>query len=115
MIADIKCETGVESGRDRNIYYESDSGVENDDGIAGNLYNMFKQGDHTEVQFAVSSGDGSEITFSAHKLILSLWSPYFEDMFSTSDTKMDKSITIKDVNPVAFEGMLRFMYAFSLL
>ncbi|GIX84912.1 BTB domain-containing protein, partial [Caerostris darwini] len=67
----------------------------------------------TDVTFSVKRGDGC-IEFSAHKLILSMWSPVFADMCYIPEKNAKSNFPINDVSPVTFEAMLKFMYGSSL-
>ncbi|GFY69502.1 BTB domain-containing protein [Trichonephila inaurata madagascariensis] len=70
----------------------------------------WQDGVSTDISFAVKCGDGN-IDFSAHKLILSIWSPVFADMCYHGNVGDKKVIYIEDVSPTIFETMLKFMYS----
>ncbi|CAL1269888.1 unnamed protein product [Larinioides sclopetarius] len=63
----------------------------------------------TDILFQVKCGDGW-IDFSAHKLILSMWSPVLADMCDKTCMKSDDTIIVEDVSPMTFDTMLKFMY-----
>ncbi|XP_055950071.1 BTB/POZ domain-containing protein 2-like isoform X2 [Argiope bruennichi] len=64
---------------------------------------------HTDVSFSVKCGDGW-MDYSAHKLILSMWSPVFADMCYKPRNESDGPIRIEDISPSTFDAMLKFMY-----
>ncbi|GBL88052.1 hypothetical protein AVEN_133709-1 [Araneus ventricosus] len=64
---------------------------------------------YTDVSLSVKCGDGW-IDFSAHKLILSMWSPVLADMCYKPCKESDDTIRIENVSPTTFEAMLSFMY-----
>ncbi|KFM75960.1 BTB/POZ domain-containing protein 6, partial [Stegodyphus mimosarum] len=70
---------------------------------------LWKANLYTDVHFTVK-GNFGEKNYFAHRLVLSIFSPFFADKFCNPDVKIDNTIKIPDVSPTAFEAMLRFMY-----
>ncbi|CAL1286160.1 unnamed protein product [Larinioides sclopetarius] len=64
---------------------------------------------NTDILFRVKCGDGW-IDFSAHKLILSMWSPVLADMCYKTCKESDDTIIVEDILPTTFDAMLKFMY-----
>lgn len=60
----------------------------------------------TDVHFTVINGQ-NEASFSAHKMVLAIWSSYFAEEFYGSSEKVNNLIKLLDVNPEAFEVMLK--------
>ncbi|GIY73891.1 BTB domain-containing protein [Caerostris darwini] len=78
------------------------------------VFSLFQKNKiETDVTFSVKCGDGC-IEFSAHKLILSMWSPVFADMCYIPEKNAKSNFPINDVSPATFEAMLKFMYGSSL-
>ncbi|GFU26366.1 twitchin [Trichonephila clavipes] len=64
---------------------------------------------YTDVEFNIYD-ETNCFTLYAHKLILSLWSPYFADQFSSQYANDNFKITVTDISPQVFKVMLKFMY-----
>ena len=80
-----------------------------DMGFATFFKYLYEQRLNTDVDFDLLGPDG-HVTFSAHKMILSLWSPYFADKFYHEKKNVNNVVNIlqyTNVNPEAFEAMLR--------
>ncbi|KAK3122196.1 hypothetical protein QOZ80_8BG0666300 [Eleusine coracana subsp. coracana] len=55
-------------------------------------------------------------TFPAHRSVLAAWSPVFKaELFGSMADAATTTITVQDMDPAAFEAMLRFMYTDALL
>lgn len=84
-----------------------------DAGITTFFWGLYQNREYTDVEFDLLGPEGP-VNFEAHKIVLSIWSPYFSDHFYTGNEmrKRNTSTTLQfsDVNPEAFEAMLRFMY-----
>ncbi|KAF8771077.1 TD and POZ domain-containing protein 4 [Argiope bruennichi] len=53
-------------------------------------------------------------TFRAHKLILSLWSPVFNDLFANMEHKINDCVQIKDLDAETMRRFLLFLYSDNL-
>ncbi|GFQ89278.1 BTB domain-containing protein [Trichonephila clavata] len=96
-----------DSGLQSSLSCQDDCSLEE---ISDLLMRDWQDGVSTDISFAVKCGDGN-IDFSAHKLILSIWSPVFADMCYDNYIGNKKVIYIEDVSPNIFETMLKFMYS----
>ncbi|CAH2988448.1 unnamed protein product [Chilo suppressalis] len=63
----------------------------------------------SDCSFLVGS-DSNRITIKAHKLVLACASPVFEAMFYGGMAEKDGPVEILDVEPEAFETLLRYIY-----
>ncbi|CAL1269924.1 unnamed protein product [Larinioides sclopetarius] len=66
----------------------------------------------TDISLQVKCDDGF-INFSAHKFILSMWSPVLADMCYKTCKESNDTVIVKDVSPTTFDAMLKFMYGSS--
>lgn len=73
---------------------------------------LFDSEEFSDVTFLVGPDEEKAWRFPAHKLILSISSPVFQTMFesSLSEAKLHPEVRITDVEPVAFENLLRYIY-----
>jgi len=81
--------------------------VPDDPGMETFLWYIYRENIFTDVVFELETPDGPE-TFSAHKMVLAMWSPKFEDMFYREEEK--NLVCLKDVKSQAFQDLLKFMY-----
>ena len=70
------------------------------------FYNLQKDGQMVDVTIAA----GGKI-FKAHKLILSVCSPYFQKIFLDYPTTQHPILFMTDVNHNHMSGLLDFMYS----
>ncbi|GIY57140.1 BTB domain-containing protein [Caerostris extrusa] len=79
------------------------------------VFSLFQKNKiETDVTFSVKCGDRCT-EFSAHKLILSMWSPVFADMCYIPEKNAKFNFPINEVSPDTFEAMLKFMYGSSFV
>lgn len=73
---------------------------------------LFNSEDFSDVVFLVGS-DGSFWRYPAHKFILSLASPVFRTMLASSlkEGQAGAQVQVTDVQPAAFENVMRYIYA----
>ncbi|XP_055349998.1 BTB/POZ domain-containing protein 6-B-like isoform X2 [Paramacrobiotus metropolitanus] len=93
----------------------SSSGAAKHRGAVSKIINCIENSlvcpDMSDVQFAVGRDYGEEKHFSAHKIILSVRSDVFHQMFyGTLPEKCTAPIDIPDILPDAFANMLSYMY-----
>ncbi|XP_058827401.1 broad-complex core protein isoforms 1/2/3/4/5-like isoform X2 [Topomyia yanbarensis] len=74
------------------------------DNIASGFQNLYDRGDLVDVTIAC---DGKLL--KAHKIVLAICSPYFQDMFMTNPCK-HPIIVLKDVSVTVMQELLQFMY-----
>ncbi|XP_058444213.1 protein bric-a-brac 2-like [Malaya genurostris] len=74
------------------------------DNIASGFQNLYDRGDLVDVTIAC---DGKLL--KAHKIVLAICSPYFQDMFMTNPCK-HPIIVLKDVSVNVMQELLQFMY-----
>ncbi|KAL1476000.1 hypothetical protein MTO96_036854 [Rhipicephalus appendiculatus] len=76
------------------------------------LYNCLESGDLADVEFSVEClhFPGEEATFKAHKMIMAVQNDVFRAMFYGNFAKEDR-ITITDLHPEGFRGLLRYFYS----
>uniref|UniRef100_T1JC60 BTB domain-containing protein n=1 Tax=Strigamia maritima TaxID=126957 RepID=T1JC60_STRMM len=73
---------------------------------------LFDNEEFSDVTFLVGPDEEKSWRFPAHKLILSISSPVFEVMFTSGLLEANKhpEIPVTDVDPTAFENLLRYIY-----
>lgn len=74
------------------------------DNIASGFQNLYDRGDLVDVTIAC---DGKLL--KAHKIVLAICSPYFQEMFMTNPCK-HPIIVLKDVSVTVMQELLQFMY-----
>ncbi|XP_024317547.1 BTB/POZ and MATH domain-containing protein 1-like isoform X2 [Brachypodium distachyon] len=75
-------------------------------GLMDDLKNLLETGEEADVSFKVR-----DEVFHAHKLILAMRSPVFKaTLYGPMGDNCGESITIEDMHPVAFRGLLHFIY-----
>lgn len=73
---------------------------------------LFDNEEFSDVTFLVGPDEEKAWRFPAHKLILSISSPVFQTMFDSSlaEGKKHPEVRVTDVQPLAFENLLRYIY-----
>ncbi|XP_051199147.1 BTB/POZ and MATH domain-containing protein 1-like [Lolium perenne] len=78
--------------------------------LSGNLAELLEAQDEADVIFKVKGE-----TFPAHKIILAMRSPVFKAQFygPMKDKRM-RNVTVEDIQPAVFKGLVHFIYTDSL-
>lgn len=81
-----------------------------DDEVTRFLWDLYKNCQQTDVDFVLKSAQGFQ-TFSAHKMVLAIWSTYFADEFYEENSEKSMNIIqLNDEDPDAFETMLKYIF-----
>lgn len=73
------------------------------------IIKLYKNTDHSDIEFVVKNRQGVDVRFPAHRLILALRSPAFESM-SFGDMKEKHTVTILDAYAEEFAEFMQLFY-----
>lgn len=92
------------------INFDALGDVEHFEHISGDLLDLFKSREHTDVTFVVNG-----VRFPAHKVILAARCTYFRILLygemKEAYLKPDEEIPFPDTTPEAFELLLEYIYS----